>query len=320
MCLKDPKSSGWSDASARPTAIVDAVSLLALRMQRGIGDATARRIIVAAKEHHTPLEGLFGLPLSRLSQRFPGAQARALAACDGAAVAQAQRQIDNARDSAIHVIPLDAPHYPPALSNAMGEAAPVLLFAQGELGLLSLPGAAVVGRRTPSADGVQLAVATARRLAAEGTLVVSGGAAGVDSAAHQAALEAGGGTVVVLPQGIFTYHPPGHLRSAVAEGRALFLSAFPPEDRWRTPLAVMRNEIISALADVVYVVEPGRPGGSQLTGMHGLRRHKPVYCRPCPGRPSPYDPALEIPSPFAGYLAYRLPPCESPVPKQQRFL
>lgn len=320
MRANDPKSSNKPDAAAPQTAIVDAATLLALRMQRGIGDAGARRIVAAAKEHGTPLESLFGLPLSRLMRRFPGAHARALAACDGAAVTQAQRQIDKARDLGIHIIPLDAPDYPPALLAEMGDAAPVLLFVQGGLKILARRGAAVVGRRTPSADGIRLTTTTARRLAAKGVVVVSGGAQGVDIAAHQAAVAAGGGTIVVLPQGIFTYHPPDPLRSAAAESRALLLSIFPPENPWRTPQAVMRNEIISALADAVYVIEPGRPGGSQLTGLHGLRRHKPVYCRPCPGRPSPYDPALEVPSPFAGYLAYHLPPCEPPAPEQQRFL
>lgn len=299
---------------------LDAALLLALRMQRGIGDSGVRRIVAGACALGVPLESLFGKPSSWLTHRFPAAQAQALAACDRAALSSARQCIKNARARAVYVLCMDDPAYPETLAAAMGAAAPVLLFAQGGMELLQRRGAAVVGRRNPSASGARLADATARRLAADKLAVVSGGAQGVDTAAHQAALEAGGNTVVVLPQGIFSYHPPVFLRKAVDAGVALFLSVFPPESPWRTPLAVMRNEIISALSEAVYVIEPGRPGGSQLTGLHGLRQKKPVYCCPCPGRPSPYDPALEIPSPYSEYRAYCPPHGQAAAPVQARLV
>lgn len=107
-------------------------------------------------------------------------------------------------------------------------------------------------------------------------MVVSGGAQGIDTVAHGATLDAGGGTIVVLPQGLLTYGASRALADAIEDGRAVLLSQFFPDAPWTVGAAVARNETIAALSRVVCVVEPGSAGGSAKTGQDALNQSKPV--------------------------------------------
>jgi DNA processing protein len=176
------------------------------------------------------------------------------------------------------VLCMGEPGYPPALTAQMGEQAPPLLFCRGNVDLLRAPLAAVVGTRTPSARGLRLARACTTELLGAGAGIVSGGADGVDTAAHALAIADRGYTVVVLPQGILTYRAPDYLRVALDAGRAAVASQFSPVTHWATHAAVTRNATIAALGRLVCVVEPHKAGGSMRTGRRGLEQGKPVFC------------------------------------------
>ncbi|WP_205698605.1 DNA-processing protein DprA [Conexibacter sp. SYSU D00693] len=128
------------------------------------------------------------------------------------------------------------------------------------------PSVAIVGTRRASQDGVEVARALGRGLAAAGVTVVSGMAMGIDSAAHDGALEGGGRTVAVLAGGADVPYP----RTKVAlHGRiaraGVVVAELPPGTgvrRWAFPA---RNRIIAALADVVVVVEAAERSGSLIT-------------------------------------------------------
>ena len=117
--------------------------------------------------------------------------------------------------------------------------------------------------------------------------VVSGGAAGVDWAAHDAALQSGGSTVIFLPQGILVYEMSSAWREAMDEGRLLLASEYLPDAPWRTYAAVSRNALIAAQARLVCVIEPRKQGGSLLTARHAVDQGKQVLVEPLGALPVP---------------------------------
>jgi DNA processing protein len=164
--------------------------------------------------------------------------------------------------------------YPARLSDL--EDAPAVLFVAGGIARLeALAGAdldsgpravAVVGTRRASADGLEVARALGRGLAAAGVTVVSGMALGVDSAAHAGALDASGRTIAVLAGGADVPYPPSkaRLHRQIAE-RGCIIGELPPgfvAMRWCFPA---RNRVIAALAHMTVVVEAARRSGSLIT-------------------------------------------------------
>ena len=187
-----------------------------------------------------------------------------------------------ASDRGVQAIPFTSPAYPAILRTLSRGYPPPLLFIQGDPGLLRPPMAAIVGARHASNDGERLAAECAETFATEGIPTVSGGARGIDLAAHHATVRAGGATVIVLPQGLLTYHAPDEIHQAVQRGGALLLSGFRPDAPWETHAAVTRNATISALARLVCIIEPKRRGGSIRTAQCALDGGKAaiVYCIP----------------------------------------
>ncbi len=143
---------------------------------------------------------------------------------------------------------------------------PLLLYLQGDAALLSAPCLAIVGSRRPSAQGRDNARRFAHDLAGQGWAIVSGLAAGVDGAAHEGALAAGGRTIAVVGTGIDRVYPPSHraLAHRIAESGLLVseLCLGTP------PLAAnfpQRNRIIAGLSRGTLVVEAALRSGSLIT-------------------------------------------------------
>jgi DNA processing protein len=140
---------------------------------------------------------------------------------------------------------------------------------------------AVVGTRYADADGLSFARALGSALAAAGCVVVSGGALGIDAAAHRGALEAGGPTVAVLAAGFDPPYPPAHrgLFREVA-GQGALVSEQPdgtPPVRFSF---LARNRLIAALAQSVVVVQAPLRSGALSTAGVGIRLNKPVFAVP----------------------------------------
>jgi DNA processing protein len=151
------------------------------------------------------------------------------------------------------------------------------LWVDGDPELLRLPAIGIVGTRRPSAHGLAATRSIATRCAAEGWVVVSGMALGIDVAAHEAALAAGGKTIGVLPS-----PAPGGLRQGarrlgqqVVEG-GLLLSDRPPG----TPAAVWsfvaRNGLLAALCDGLIVAEAPEGSGALITAEAALEFDLPL--------------------------------------------
>jgi DNA processing protein len=141
---------------------------------------------------------------------------------------------------------------------------------------------ALVGARRTDRYGSDTARALARDLASAGVSVVSGGALGVDAAAHEGALEAGGHTVAVLGCGVDVAHPAGHreLFDRILAGGGALLSELPDgarAARWTFPA---RNRIVSGLCDAVVVVRAGPRSGALITAAHARAQGVPVLAVP----------------------------------------
>ena len=170
--------------------------------------------------------------------------------------------------------------WPPRLS-ALPDA-PERLRVRGELGPTVERRVAIVGSRRADPYGIELTRELARDLARAGVCIVSGGAEGIDAAAHRAALEADGRTVAVLGTGVDVAYPVAHrvlFDRILAAGGAL-VSEYDdgaPGARWTFP---QRNRIVSGLSEAVVVVRAGEKSGALITADWARRQGIPVFAVP----------------------------------------
>lgn len=153
---------------------------------------------------------------------------------------------------------------------------PPLLFSRGDLRLHDRA-VAVVGSRKASDDGLRIARTVATTLAGRGVTVVSGLAAGIDTAAHSAALEAGGRTVAVIGTGIRRYYPSSNrrLQDHIADV-GLVISQFWPDAPPSRQSFPMRNAVMSGYAAATVVVEAGETSGARIQARLALQHGRPV--------------------------------------------
>lgn len=196
------------------------------------------------------------------------------------AVIDAIRSAVNARASLL----LPGDELWPAAIDDLGVHAPTVLWVRGDAGLLSVdPRVAIVGARASSGYGDLLAAEFAGDLAATGAVIVSGGAYGIDGAAHRAALSVGGATVALLAGGVDRAYPQGHeslLREIAQKGAVV--SEVPcgtAPTKWRF---LSRNRLIAALGHATVVVEAGWRSGSINTAGHAAALGRPLGTVPGP--------------------------------------
>lgn len=173
------------------------------------------------------------------------------------------------------------PLFPERLRAIFDPPAALHVRGDGEPELLAHRSVAVVGARSCSPYGAQVARRLGRDLAAAGAVVVSGLARGIDGEAHRGALEAGGTTVAVLGCGIDRDYPASHAQlSRRIEEHGLVVSEYEPGVEpapWRFPA---RNRIIAGLSEAVIVVEARERSGALITADFGLDEGREVFAVP----------------------------------------
>jgi DNA processing protein len=159
---------------------------------------------------------------------------------------------------------------------------PVVLLAEGRRpDALDAPRVAIVGTRSATPHGIADARELAATLAEAGVTIVSGLAIGIDGAAHEGALAAGGLTIGVVATGLDVVYPRRHralYRDVRAHGLVLGETGYgigPTPARFP-----VRNRVIAALADIVVVVEATERGGARITAEHALRYDRAVFAVP----------------------------------------
>lgn len=196
------------------------------------------------------------------------------------AEADPEKELRAADKAGVSVFTLRDEGYPELLKNIYDP--PLVLYVRGEL--KPAPAAAIVGTRKATAYGLRTAGRLARELAAAGVTVVSGLARGIDTAAHQACVGAGGSTWAALGTGLNVSYPPENRRleaGIVGAGGAL-VSEFPLD---KGPLSAnfpRRNRIISGLSLATVVVEGGFQSGALITARFALDQGREVLAVPGP--------------------------------------
>src|SRR2546426_2776177 len=140
------------------------------------------------------------------------------------------------------------------------------------------PRVAIIGTRTASTEGLKIAARLSKELAQQGALIVSGLARGIDTAAHTAAIEAGGRTIAVLGTPLSKTYPRENadLQSAIMS-QHLAVSQF-AEGHQTTPTDfIVRNRTMALIADSSVIVESGEGGGSLHQGWEALRLGRPLF-------------------------------------------
>ena len=162
--------------------------------------------------------------------------------------------------------------YPSRLDERLGRTAPAILFGCGNRDLLNASSIAVVGSRHAGDADISFAESVGRRAAECGELVVSGGAAGVDSAAMFGALLAEGTAVGVLADNLFRAATSAKYRKHLMSGDLALVSAFNPEARFMVGNAMARNKYIYCLAhDAIVVSSTPGSGGTWKGAVENLR-------------------------------------------------
>ncbi|MFE2098436.1 MULTISPECIES: DNA-processing protein DprA [unclassified Streptomyces] len=187
--------------------------------------------------------------------------------------AEPERDLQVARAAGTRfVCPGDA-EWPGQLDD-LGDGRPTGLWVRGRAGLRmwALRSVAVVGARACTEYGAHAAATLASGLAERGWVVVSGGAYGIDGAAHRGTLAAGGATVAVLACGVDRPYPRGHtaLIDRIAE-QGLVVGELPPGDHPTPSRFILRNRVIAALTRGTVVVEAACRSGSLATARAAAR-------------------------------------------------
>ena len=178
------------------------------------------------------------------------------------------------------IITYDDENFPPMLRNL--NDCPVVLYVHGDEKVLkSQLCIGIVGTRNASEYGIKAAKDISYSLAKTGTVIVSGGAVGIDAAAHSAAIEAGGKTVAFLGSGLGSDYLMENekLRQNIAANGALVSEFLPftPPTRFSFPV---RNRLISGMCKGTIVVEAGEKSGSIITAKNAIKQGRDIFAVP----------------------------------------
>ena len=261
---------------------VQRIAAIALARTRGVGPITWRHLLA---RFGTPVAAIEALPELALRGGKRGAEA--------ARRDDIEREIDSVTALGGRYVIVGDPDYPALLDVFSG--APSVMIVKGDTAHFARPAIAMVGARNASAAACRFACMLAGELAAQGYVIVSGLARGIDTAAHQGAIDQGGGdrggaTIGVIASGIDVYFPPQNraLQDQMGDDH-LLVTEYPPGTEPLARQVPHRNRIIAGLSLGTVVVEAAPKSGSLLTARMAGERGRDVMA--VPG--SPLDPRAQ---------------------------
>ncbi len=250
-------------------------AILQLTQAKGLGSGTLGRLLKILAREGGNLEELVSLSVNELVHRY-GLRTE---------VAQAVKTTrdralelgDELQRQGVQILVRGKPDYPTRLTQVLGETAPPVLFAKGNLSILERKAVGFCGSRKTSAKGLRIARESARILAESGVNIASGYANGTDLAAHCGALAVNGATTFVLVEGILNFRIKPEVAQPLNEENYVAVSEFPPETRWIARNAMQRNRTICGLSDAMIMVESGLSGGTFAAGETTLQLNQPLF-------------------------------------------
>jgi len=228
------------------------------------------------ERHASPSQALAAGPASWRECGLTAAQVHSLRRPDAARLAEAAAWL---RKPGHHLIDCRHPDYPALLRR--GPNPPLALFVAGDPALLWHPSVAIVGTRSPTPAGAANAASFARAMVQSGLGVTSGLAAGIDTAAHDSALAAGGVTVAVLGTGPDVAYPRSNARllARIAAEGAVVSEHLPGTGALRSHFPT-RNRIIAGLSLATLVIEAALQSGALITARLAAEAGRDVFALP----------------------------------------
>ncbi|MCA9833719.1 MAG: DNA-processing protein DprA [Thermomicrobiales bacterium] len=177
---------------------------------------------------------------------------------------------DRLLDAGIHLVTMLDANAPRKLLS--GPISP-WFFVYGDVSALGNESIGFSGSRDASPEAIEATMQIAAAAVDRGWTVISGGARGIDTAAHQGALDRGGATAILLPQGILGW------RSAEmpGDGELVIMSEFQPLDGWSSYRAMQRNKSIVHLSDRLVIPQAGVKGGTMNAAEYALKANHPTW-------------------------------------------
>lgn len=261
-----------SDHANADHALRDAV--LRLRMTPGVGPRTYEALLA---RFGSATDVLQATPFE-LSQ-VEGVGSKLAEAIGMAKDLDVSRVLDQCRQHGIDWVTRDQADYPELLREIYDP--PSLLFRRGTTSGQDQIAIAIVGSRHATTYGRKTAESLARALAFAGVTVVSGLARGIDSAAHRAALDAGGRTIAVLGNGLMEVYPPENreLADRIIENGLIYSECLPDQPP-RGSEFPRRNRLLSGLSLGVVVVEAASRSGALITARLATEQNREVFAVP----------------------------------------
>lgn len=248
---------------------------VALTVLPGIADGRARKLI---EDFGSP-EAVYDASFDSLNEYhyIDDATYEKLGALDSV-INELEERYATCQEQGIGLIPFFDDRYPDRLNTVSG---PLLLYARGNISLIHhKDSVGFTGTRKASAEAVEWTKETAKTLAESGRVVISGGATGIDTAAHQGTLEADGHTIVILGTGITVPYPKGNeeLFERIVDQGGLLLSQREPQAGPSRAGFLNRNQTLTGLSQAVTVVATDGSGGTMSTYDDACTQDRLVFC------------------------------------------
>ena len=252
-----------------------ALDWLALSLTPGLGPTKARKVV----QHFGSSAAVFRASLTELEATgIKAVSAQSLAT--GKSAELAREELARAADAGITVLSMDDALYPRRLKEIYDPA--VILYVRGNAELLNQPGIAMVGTRHPTPYGSGMAERLGCDLAAQGLVIISGMARGVDTSSHRGAISAKGKTLAVFGTGVDVIYPKENSRLSeqiLSTGGAL-ISEFALGTFAAPQNFPIRNRILSGMSVGVLVVEAAEYSGTRITARLALEQNRDVFAVP----------------------------------------
>ena len=210
---------------------------------------------------------------------------KALKCAKDKSLLSAEKTLNYCKQNEIDIICYGSGRYPECLARIPDF--PLVLYLKGKMPDFNRePSVCIVGPRKCSDFGIKASYSLSARLSLGGMVIVSGGAVGVDCAAHKGALAANGATVLLMPCGFgYDYLKENeNLREDIINQNGCVITEFPPETPVGKAAFQVRNRLMSALTLGTVLIEAGERSGALITARHALEQGRDVFV--IPGNPT----------------------------------
>ncbi len=248
---------------------------------KGIGPVFLNKFIHSINYPNKKIDYLIKNEIDILEKYFNESQLESLKKFDQSLM----DQINKLLEIGASFVNITQPEYPIKIKNTLKYLSPPILTFKGNFNLINNISVGFCGSRKASEKGISVAKDCTKQLTEKEINIVSGYASGIDQITHYTALESGGKTIIVLPEGLLHFRIKSKLKDVWDWRRVLVISEFLPNTSWTTSRAMTRNNTIIGVSDAMILVEARENGGSIDAGRKTLKFNKKLFAPVYEGMP-----------------------------------